>query len=396
MPAATPTTAPPPSPTSPPGLPSDGGISVEAGRFYPQAGGGTGRGFAISDLPLRDSADTVTFLTAFQGFGGVLVTGFPASRRYLGDDGFLYQATQAALLQWRPELGTAVLADTFELLSQSGADDELLLRGIPQPMGDGAQTFEEAKAIRFGWLTDDAIKAKYTAVGGLEAAMQIYGLPMSLPEKHGPFVAQRFQRVTFQHWVEEVPGAPSQGSVTAVLGGDLLKEFGLLPLKAVQPHSLDERRTVTERPVGARDEASPTPTPAPGTTATPTPTLEPGVTPSPTPTPGATPRVTAPRSELRVQIGSKRFTIHGAIDEVGDQHLVIGGYSIQIDHRLVRRLKIKGSVDVGMFGKVEGSFLADGTLAAEEVKAEAPKPEKVNGEDDDEDGDKDEKKDGDD
>ena len=345
----------------------------------------------------------------FQDFGGAFVVGYPATRRYLGDDGFLYQATQAALLQWRPELGTAVLANTFEMLEQADADGELLLRGIPLPMSDGAETFEAAKATRFGWLTDEAIKAKYIAVGGLEQAMQIYGLPMSMPEKHGPFIAQRFQRITFQHWVDEVPGAPSKGSVTAVLGGDLLKEFGLLPIRAMQPHSLEESQAAAEQPVGAAPEVTPTPTAAPQATATPeadvtpspTPTLEPGVTPSATPavsptvtaepdeSGSPTPGAASPDSQLKVQINRNRFNIDGLIDEVGDKHILIGGYQIQIDHKLVRRLQIKGSVDVGMFAKTKGVVLEDGTLAAEQVKAEAPKAEKNSGKGDKDDDDDD-------
>ena len=64
---------------------------------------------------------------------------------------------------------------------------------------------------------------------------QLYGLPMSAPERHGPFLSQRFQRVAFQLWLDNVPGMPAPGRVVAVLGGDLLNESGLLPATSTQP-----------------------------------------------------------------------------------------------------------------------------------------------------------------
>ena len=38
-------------------------------------------------------------------------------------------------------------------------------------------------------------------------------------------------------WLEDVPGMPPKGSVVGVLGGDLLKELGLIPAEAARPET---------------------------------------------------------------------------------------------------------------------------------------------------------------
>ena len=76
---------------------------------------------------------------------------------------------------------------------------------------------------------------------------------MSRPERYGPFISQRFQRVAFQLWVEEIPGSPAPGTVIGVLAGDLLKQAGLVP-----PEGLN----AADQPVVVA------PTPAPATRLT--------------------------------------------------------------------------------------------------------------------------------
>ncbi|GEM_PF-5014689 len=44
-----------------------------------------------------------------------------------------------------------------------------------------------------------------------------------------------FQRVAFQKWVDPIEGMPEPGTVVRVLGGDLLKEAGLVPQGAMEP-----------------------------------------------------------------------------------------------------------------------------------------------------------------
>jgi len=198
--------------------------------FYSQAGQGKG-GYWISD----DGG--MTFYDSFQALGGVDALGYPASQRYQ-QGGFTYQLTQGAALQWRPELGQAILANTFEWFSTAGQDDTLLnTDGIPKPIqNDGSNgNWNVARTVRLGWLTDAAIRQAYVGTGTVDQAIQRYGLPMSRPEQHGPFISQRFQRIAFQHWVDSVPGMPPPGSVTRVLGGDLLKQLGMVPSGAAVP-----------------------------------------------------------------------------------------------------------------------------------------------------------------
>ncbi|MBI2953813.1 MAG: hypothetical protein HYY30_05830 [Chloroflexi bacterium] len=219
--------------------------AVPTGWFFTQTGGGQGQGYAVQD-GTDVSGKPVKFWTEFQRLGGISTLGYPIGQPYVGSDGFTYQPFQRGVLQWRPEQGSAVLANTFEMLQSAGRDGWLAeTKGIPKPVVDDGSNGDYAKAVatRSGWLTDDAIRTKYLAnpnpssITGWnrDRAIELYGLPMSQPEKHGPFISQRFQRISFQLWVEDVPGMPTKGSVVGVLGGDLMNEAGLLPATATQP-----------------------------------------------------------------------------------------------------------------------------------------------------------------
>src|SRR6266542_2581048 len=96
---ANPTPTRTPAPTATP----DRDWDLPAGHYYTQAGAGLG-GYSIGD------DEGIAFWTAFQRLGGVNALGYPASRRY-STGGFVYQATQAAVLQWRPDLNAAVLGN---------------------------------------------------------------------------------------------------------------------------------------------------------------------------------------------------------------------------------------------------------------------------------------------
>ncbi len=219
-------------------------VAIPNGRFYPQAGDGQRLGFAITD----DGG--LRFWRDYQRLGGVATLGYPASFRFVGADGFVYQVVQGGLLQWRPETGQAVLANTFEILQQAGQDDWLYtVKGIPRPVADDGSggDFARAVIVRLSWLTEERLRDYYLRnpnpavfpTWGLREAMDLYGLPMSRPERFGPFISQRFQRVSLQLWVEEVPGMPAPGTVVRILGGDLLKEAGLVPRESTEPLPVD-------------------------------------------------------------------------------------------------------------------------------------------------------------
>ncbi|MDE3073985.1 MAG: hypothetical protein KGJ86_01030 [Chloroflexota bacterium] len=218
---------------------------VTDGWFYSQAGGGApNQGFNILDRGLDAQGQVIRFYSEFNRLGG-LTLGYPASGFFLLPDGFTYQATQAALLQWHPEEDGVELANVFDLLSQTGHDKDLLALGIPPPIADDGSggNFSKAVQIRFGWLTNPLIKARFLAnpnPGAIKqwdaaSSIQLYGLPTSQPYRSGPFLVQRFQRVAFQLWLDAIPGQPSPGTVVPILGGDYAKRFGLVPAAAQTP-----------------------------------------------------------------------------------------------------------------------------------------------------------------
>ena len=225
---------------------------------------GRGQSAVIFDYEVTNDGG-ILFADEYERLGGVDTLGHPASYRFTLGDGFTYQVTQRALLQWRPEANSAYLGNIFQMLEQAGLDDWLLReKGIPLPIkDDGAGgDWNKAKEARLSWLTNEQIKAKYLANPNPDAisgwsvnrSIELYGLPMSRPERYGPFISQRFQRVAFQLWVEEVPGSPAPGTVIGVLAGDLLKQAGLVP-----PEGLN---------VADRQVVAVAPTPAPATRLT--------------------------------------------------------------------------------------------------------------------------------
>src|SRR5688500_7528691 len=135
-------------------------FAVQNGWFFSQAGGGEERGYALSN------DGDVAFWRDYQRLGGVRTLGFPASWRYVGPDGFIYQATQAALLQWRPEQERAVLANAFDVMSDAGKDEWLLKsKAIPAPVADDGSQGDPTRsaAIRLSWLDDEGIRGYYFA-----------------------------------------------------------------------------------------------------------------------------------------------------------------------------------------------------------------------------------------
>jgi len=126
----------------------------------------------------------------------------------------VYQVLQRVTLQACRGHGIR-FANTFQILEEAVQDAFLAsARQIPRGRADGSRSFDEAVAIRLGWLWDDAIRAAFynppLGVGPADPwtandAINLYGLPMSIPEDYGPFVSQRFQRIAFQRWKVDHP-----------------------------------------------------------------------------------------------------------------------------------------------------------------------------------------------
>jgi len=110
-----------PSPPTIRRYPADG-LVLYAGRGEKPAG----VGFAVYD------DDKAQMYTWFQKFGGAAVIGYPVSHRFMWG-GFVAQAFQKAVFQWRPEASTVYFVNVFDELSKAGKDDSLVtVRNIPK------------------------------------------------------------------------------------------------------------------------------------------------------------------------------------------------------------------------------------------------------------------------
>jgi hypothetical protein len=207
-----------------------GDYAIPNGRFFTQAAGGSG-GFSVLD------DGQARFWSEFQRLGGTQTVGYPISRRYVYD-GFVTQAFQKLVLQWRPEVNQAWPVNVFDELSKAGRDETLLAsRQTPRPLTNfdppGA-TWNQVVASRQALLTTNpAIRSRYFSVAD---PLNVFGLPVSRVEDMGNHFAVRTQRAVFQQWKEAVPWAAA-GQVTIANGGDIAKELNWLPAAALQPES---------------------------------------------------------------------------------------------------------------------------------------------------------------
>lgn len=202
---------------------------VAGGRFFTQTGSSTGWGYAVTD------EDGVPFWSEFKRLGGVAALGYPVSQRFQWD-GFTVQVFQRAVFQWRPEVRQVYLVNVFDRLHELGKDDYLqYVRQTPRPKDWAEQglPWDTIVRRRLGVLDAwPALKARYYAVVG--DAIHMRGLPTSDVVDQGNHYAVRTQRAVLQLWKENVPWARA-GETTVALGGDILKELGVLPPEALAP-----------------------------------------------------------------------------------------------------------------------------------------------------------------
>jgi len=200
--------------------------------FFTETGGGQG-GFSVCD-----DADA-RFRSAFESWG-LLSVGYPVSQRYTRD-GFVTQAFQKAIMQWRPDTNSVALVNIFDDLHNGGFDQTLLERyQTPNqlPAGwDGSGTFSQIVQKRQGLLDErPALRAAYFAS---DEPLTFFGLPTSLVEDMDSHYAIRLQRAVLQEWKIEVPWAKA-GEVTIANGGDIAKTLGGLPAEALTPEASAE------------------------------------------------------------------------------------------------------------------------------------------------------------
>jgi hypothetical protein len=265
--APTPTPLPP---TRPPGTEGRDDYPVAGGWFYSQANGrdaGGVYGYAVTDN------DGVPFWSWFQRYGGVNVVGYPVSHRFLWD-GFVSQAFQKVIFQYRPDQGGAVVfVNVFDQLSKAGKDDWLLtVRNVPKSQDWSIDTGKDWPTIvqNHQKLLDPypAIRSAYFAAAD---PVTQFGLPMGVQEFSNVIVV-RAQRTVLQQWKVDVPWARA-GQVVLANGGDVAKEAGILPAEAIAPQPFTYRpSTLPTVSLAAPTAPSPTPAPPAAPAATPTPT----------------------------------------------------------------------------------------------------------------------------
>ncbi len=211
--------APPPSATS---------WAIPGGYFFTETANGQGGFRVLDDAQAR-------FWSEFQRLGGLQTVGYPISQRFLYD-GFVTQAFQKLILQWRPEAGQAWPVNIFDELSSAGHDATLLeRRQTPLPVtafdAPGASWDEIVRARQALLGPYPTLRSRYFSVSD---PLSVFGLPTSRVEDMGNHFALRTQRAVFQQWKETVPWA-AVNEITIANGGDIAKELGWLPASALAP-----------------------------------------------------------------------------------------------------------------------------------------------------------------
>ena len=196
---------------------------INGGHLFTQTGKGQMSGFTVTD----DNA--VAFWSEFQRLGGVNGVGYPVSRRFLWN-GFVCQAMQKVVFQWRPDSKSVSFANVFDLAHDAGKDAWLKsAQQTPEPKQwqENGLPWEKIVEGRLAVMNNFlAIKQAYLGVGGDPVTMN--GLPTTDVVDMGNNYVLRAQRVVIQQWKEDVPWA-KKGEVTFGLGGAIALEAGLLP-----------------------------------------------------------------------------------------------------------------------------------------------------------------------
>ncbi len=198
--------------------------------FFTETGGGQG-GFSVCN------DGQAQFRAAFERYGLQRV-GYPISQRYTRD-GFITQAFQKAIFQWRADTNTVAFVNTFDDLHNMGYDQRLLEtrqtpHQLPANWDTPGATFEQIRMRRQELL--NARPALRTAYFSVADPLLFYGLPTSEVTDMGNHYAIRLQRAVLQEWKEAVPWAAA-GQVTVANGGDIAKELGALPAAALRPEA---------------------------------------------------------------------------------------------------------------------------------------------------------------
>ncbi|HEX2172833.1 MAG TPA: hypothetical protein VHL09_10365, partial [Dehalococcoidia bacterium] len=126
-------------------------FDIPNGHFYTQASGQTQTSTVAASYlgyAVEDDA-TAQFWSEFRRLGGVPGVGYPVSQRFVWN-GFVSQAFQKGVFQWRPEVGQVYFVNVFDQMSEAGLDTFLLtvrqVPGIADWSSDTGRPFDEVIA----------------------------------------------------------------------------------------------------------------------------------------------------------------------------------------------------------------------------------------------------------
>ncbi len=160
---------------------------IASGHFFTQTNGnGSAAGFSVTD------EGGIPFWTSFKAFGGTDVLGYPVTRRF-EMDGFVVQAFQKSVLQWRPEQKSFAFLNTFDVMHDRGLDSWLsAYRQTPPPLdtaGDRGLPFAGVEA-RHVALLDNVPRPLKDAFLADPDWLDHYGLPVSTREDQSSVVVR--------------------------------------------------------------------------------------------------------------------------------------------------------------------------------------------------------------
>lgn len=208
-------------------------FDVPGGHFFKQAnglGGAGNTGYAVVDDV------SAPFWSEFKRLGGVPAAGYPVSRRF-DWDGFLVQAFQKVVFQWRPEAGQVYFVNVLDRMSAAGKDGWLeAVRSTPP-------AFDNSGDRGLAW--DDVVMRHQAILDASPGIRKVYfsdndpiphfGLPVAYRD-YGNVLVVRAQRAVFQQWKDDVPWARA-GEIVVANGGDIAKEAGMYPPEAINPEA---------------------------------------------------------------------------------------------------------------------------------------------------------------
>lgn len=192
------------------------------GRFFRQTnttGGEAPSGFQVTNF--QPFAQHVRFFDEFQRLGGVGANGYPVTRPFVFN-GFVTQAMQKSVFQWRPEADRVAFVNVMDELHEAGFDEHLFAaRATPRHLDLSAEEaglpFDQIIRNRLAFLDDNpAMRSFYFS---FDDPLLRFGLPTSRVEDFGPLFAIRLQRAVLQQWKVDVPWAQA-GEVVIANGGD--------------------------------------------------------------------------------------------------------------------------------------------------------------------------------